>query len=99
MPPATTRRRWLLAGGSPNYPVAGAFLWNMASWDVQAVHSSSTTSEGSYRDEAVVRRIQLHNRLVQDTVSSDMSNARLAAASSAAAAAGQDDALLGSAGF
>jgi hypothetical protein len=45
-----------------------------------AVFPSSTTAQGSYRDEAVVRRIQLHNQLVRDTASSEAEGAEFAAA-------------------
>lgn len=57
--------RWLLNGGSPSYPISHVFLWNMASWDVQGVHPGSSSWQGSYRDEVVVRRIQVHNKLAR----------------------------------
>jgi hypothetical protein len=44
------------------------------------VFPSSTTAEGSYRDEVVVRRIQLHNQLVRDTAASEAAGAELALA-------------------
>ena len=31
------------------YHVDGIFIWNDASWDIQAIYPESTTSEGTYR--------------------------------------------------
>ena len=31
------------------YRVDGIFIWNDASWDVQAIYPESTTGEGSYK--------------------------------------------------
>ena len=44
------------------------------------VFPSSTTADGSYRDQVVVRRIQLHNQLVRDTAASEAAGAELALA-------------------
>jgi hypothetical protein len=50
--------------GEAGYPVAGAFIWNLASWDVQAIHPASRGANGgSYADGDVIRRIQEHNEL------------------------------------
>ena len=31
------------------YRVDGIFIWNDASWDIQAIYPESTTGEGSYK--------------------------------------------------
>lgn len=31
------------------YTISGVFIWNDASWDVQAVYPESQSQEGSYR--------------------------------------------------
>lgn len=41
--------------------VDGVFMWNDASWDVQAIYPESTTSEGSYRDTYLVNLFNQHN--------------------------------------
>ena len=45
------------------YIVSGIFLWNDASWDIQAVYPESTTPQGSYRDPALVPLFNQHNLL------------------------------------
>lgn len=50
------------------YPVDAAFLNNIGSWDVQAVHPESVSSEGSYAYLAVVNIIKDHNERVQRLV-------------------------------
>lgn len=42
----------------------GVFLWNDATWDIQAIYPESTSSEGSYRDNFLVDLINSHNRAV-----------------------------------
>ena len=32
------------------YRIDGLYLWNSASWDIQAIYPESTSSEGSYYD-------------------------------------------------
>lgn len=56
---------WLALGGGPNYRVDAAFVWNLASWDVQGLHPSSTNKEGSYRDDVVVDKLRDHNTAVR----------------------------------
>ena len=50
------------------YPVDAAFLNNIGSWDIQAVHPESSGSEGSYAYPAVVDTIKYHNERVQRLV-------------------------------
>eukprot|EP01026_Neomeris_dumetosa_P040013 TRINITY_DN33028_c0_g1_i13.p1 TRINITY_DN33028_c0_g1~~TRINITY_DN33028_c0_g1_i13.p1 ORF type:complete len:316 (+),score=40.88 TRINITY_DN33028_c0_g1_i13:404-1351(+) len=47
------------------YRIDGVYLWNQGSWDIQAIYPSSTSSEGSYRDEIVIDLIKKHNAAVQ----------------------------------
>eukprot|EP01024_Parvocaulis_polyphysoides_P028048 TRINITY_DN25358_c0_g2_i1.p1 TRINITY_DN25358_c0_g2~~TRINITY_DN25358_c0_g2_i1.p1 ORF type:complete len:341 (-),score=43.17 TRINITY_DN25358_c0_g2_i1:217-1101(-) len=47
------------------YYIDAVYLWNQGSWDIQAIYPSSTTSEGSYRDEVVISLIKAHNLAVQ----------------------------------
>eukprot|EP01023_Acetabularia_acetabulum_P004930 TRINITY_DN12056_c0_g2_i1.p1 TRINITY_DN12056_c0_g2~~TRINITY_DN12056_c0_g2_i1.p1 ORF type:complete len:300 (+),score=45.34 TRINITY_DN12056_c0_g2_i1:182-1081(+) len=47
------------------YNVRAIFIWNLASWDVQAIYPDSTTDQGSYRDEYVVELIKNHNSLIK----------------------------------
>lgn len=47
------------------YQVDAAFLRNIGSWDVQAVHVDSTSVEGSYFYQSVVSVIEHHNERVQ----------------------------------
>lgn len=53
---------YLRNGTRYKYRVDAAFLWNQASWDIQAIYPESTSSEGSYRDPVVVDMINAHNR-------------------------------------
>ncbi|PRW39302.1 Palmitoyl-monogalactosyldiacylglycerol delta-7 chloroplastic [Chlorella sorokiniana] len=50
-----------LAQGGCQYHVSHVYVWNLESWDVQAIYPISTTSEGSYRDPAIVQIINDHN--------------------------------------
>eukprot|EP01023_Acetabularia_acetabulum_P020487 TRINITY_DN2065_c0_g1_i6.p1 TRINITY_DN2065_c0_g1~~TRINITY_DN2065_c0_g1_i6.p1 ORF type:complete len:499 (+),score=61.21 TRINITY_DN2065_c0_g1_i6:25-1521(+) len=43
------------------YDIGAIYIWNLVSWDVQAVYPYSTNSQGSYRDEYVVGLIKNHN--------------------------------------
>jgi hypothetical protein len=52
----------LLQRGGVSYAVDGAFLWNMVSWDVQAIHPASSGREGSYAVPFIVDAIRAHNR-------------------------------------
>ena len=46
------------------YRVDGIFIWNDASWDVEAIYPESSSSEGSYRDPVIVAAIEAHNAAV-----------------------------------
>eukprot|EP01024_Parvocaulis_polyphysoides_P038886 TRINITY_DN3511_c0_g2_i1.p1 TRINITY_DN3511_c0_g2~~TRINITY_DN3511_c0_g2_i1.p1 ORF type:complete len:548 (-),score=70.28 TRINITY_DN3511_c0_g2_i1:1419-2846(-) len=48
------------------YNVDAVFIWNLASWDVQAIYPDSTTDQGSYRDEYVVQMIKDHNYNIRE---------------------------------
>ncbi|EFN52791.1 hypothetical protein CHLNCDRAFT_138435 [Chlorella variabilis] len=52
-----------LAQGGCDYTVAHVYIWNLESWDVQALYPLSTTSEGSYRDPVITDLIDSHNGL------------------------------------
>ena len=52
--------QYLQAGGC-QYHVSNVFIWNLESWDVQALYPLSTTAEGSYRDPEIVGLINAHN--------------------------------------
>ena len=53
-----------LAVGEAGYPVGGAFIWSLASWDVQGIHPASKGREGgSYADEYIIHRIKEHNNV------------------------------------
>jgi hypothetical protein len=58
--------RWLMDGGRAGgkYRVDGVYLWALASWDVQAIHYASSSSEGSYRDPVIAQLIKEHNTYV-----------------------------------
>uniref|UniRef100_A0A383W7Z6 Glycoside hydrolase family 5 domain-containing protein n=1 Tax=Tetradesmus obliquus TaxID=3088 RepID=A0A383W7Z6_TETOB len=56
--------RWLMDGGGSRYRVDGLYLWSLASWDVQAIHYASSSSEGSYRDPIIAATITQHNKYV-----------------------------------
>eukprot|EP01025_Chloroclados_australasicus_P033446 TRINITY_DN3411_c0_g1_i2.p2 TRINITY_DN3411_c0_g1~~TRINITY_DN3411_c0_g1_i2.p2 ORF type:complete len:362 (-),score=59.47 TRINITY_DN3411_c0_g1_i2:442-1527(-) len=59
------------------YPVDGLYIWNLASWDVQAIYPDSTTQDGSYRDEYVAQLIRNHNQEMKyRRVTTDVSGAR-----------------------
>lgn len=51
-------------GGGSRYRVDGLYLWSLASWDVQAIHYASSSSEGSYRDPIIAATITQHNKYV-----------------------------------
>jgi hypothetical protein len=38
------------------------FLWNIISYDVQGIHYTSSSNEGSYRDNTVTAMITSHNQ-------------------------------------
>ena len=59
----TRRSCALQINPSFKYIVSGIFLWNDASWDIQAVYPESTTTQGSYRDPALVPLFNQHNLL------------------------------------
>ncbi|CAL8461829.1 g1360 [Coccomyxa elongata] len=68
------------------YRVDGVFIWNDASWDVQAVYPESTTSEGSYRDTYLVNLFNQHNaRAIGGSAGSAVSSASVSDAASPAA--------------
>ncbi|KAL4440114.1 hypothetical protein ABPG75_003115 [Micractinium tetrahymenae] len=50
-----------LRQGGCDYRVGHVYVWNLPSWDVQALYPLSTTSEGSYRDPAIVATINALN--------------------------------------
>jgi hypothetical protein len=50
-----------LARGGCQYHVSHVFIFNLESWDVQAIYPTSTTSEGSYKDPVIVNIINAHN--------------------------------------
>ncbi len=67
--------------------VDGVFIWNDASWDVQAVYPESTTSEGSYRDTYLVNLFNQHNaRAIGGSAGSAVSSASVSDAASPVAA-------------
>lgn len=43
------------------YRVDAAFLWDQSSWDIQGIYPESSTSQGSFRDQALVDLINQHN--------------------------------------
>eukprot|EP00798_Chlamydomonas_sp_ICE-L_P013213 gene13213-19048_t len=53
---------WLKDDGGPTYKLAGCYIWNLASWDVLAVHPESTNEEGSYLNTRVAQMVIQHNR-------------------------------------
>ena len=59
----TGRSCALQTNPSFKYIVSGIFLWNDASWDIQAVYPESTTPQGSYRDPTLVPLFNQHNLL------------------------------------
>ncbi|GAB4813506.1 hypothetical protein N2152v2_000552 [Parachlorella kessleri] len=60
--------QYLLQGGCAYKNTVGAVhLWNLPSWDVQGIYPISTTSEGSYRDPAIVDLINKHNAIAFGT--------------------------------
>ena len=52
------------------YRTDGVFLWNDATWDIQAIYPESTSSEGSFKDEYLVSLIEAHNKAVANSASS-----------------------------
>lgn len=50
-----------LRQGGCQYKIDAAYVWNLESWDVQALYPISTTAEGSYRDPEIAGLIAQHN--------------------------------------
>jgi hypothetical protein len=50
-----------LAQGGCEYLVSHVYVWNLESWDVQAIYHRSTSGEGSYRDAEIAALIDAHN--------------------------------------
>jgi hypothetical protein len=48
--------------GGVQYPINAIFLWNIISYDVQGIHYTSSSNEGSYRDNTVTAMITSHNQ-------------------------------------
>ncbi len=47
---------------SQNWKISKAFLWNLTSWDVQAVYPFSSNAAGSYRNELISNWIRRYNQ-------------------------------------
>jgi hypothetical protein len=55
---------WLSAPNSGTYRIHEVFVWGMASWDLFATYPDSSSAEGSFRGEGVVKAIARHNAAV-----------------------------------
>jgi hypothetical protein len=55
---------WLDHPDATTYHVSEVFVWSMASWDVLGVYRESTSSAGSYRDDALVASFMKHNTAI-----------------------------------
>ena len=50
-----------LEQGGCDYHVSAVYVWNLGSWDVQAIYPGSSSGEGSFRDPVVAGIINSHN--------------------------------------
>lgn len=53
---------YLEGGFGRQWKIAHAFIWNLTSWDVQAVYPYSVSSDGSYRNETISTWIRKYNQ-------------------------------------
>lgn len=65
--------QYLSGQNTYRWKVRGAFLWNLASWDIQAIYHSSYAAEdddpGSYFVPSIVRQISRYNKSGNSTCS------------------------------
>lgn len=52
---------WASQGTGPDIKVTAIYVWNVASWDVMGIYHASTSVEGSYKSDAVVRIVKKWN--------------------------------------
>ncbi len=56
---------YLEGGFGRKWKISHAFIWNLTSWDVQAVYPFSISADGSYRNETIATWIREYNKTGQ----------------------------------